>query len=84
MKKDFVIIIRRNHVDNYWEIIILRFPLALFNQSFFSNLLKDNDENFSKFYEKQQFSVFLIRSAIKFDDHSKQEYYKNISIEVKK
>ena len=79
MKKDFIIIIKRN--DNYWELIILRYPLALFNNTFF-NIFINNDQQ-SKFYENKQFSVVSIRSSLNITKIPSQELNKGNLEQVK-
>lgn len=81
MKKDFIIIIKYNLQENYWEMIILKYALALFNQSFFNNFIKEEDH--SKFYENKQFSVVSIRSSLNITKIPSQELNKGNLEQVK-
>ena len=74
MEKDFVIIFKHHSIENYWELIILKYPLALFNQSFFKDLLKDEEK--SRLYENRQFSCIMVRSAIQINKKVNSELNK--------
>ena len=61
-RKDFIFIVLHNSFENYWELVVLKYPFALFNESFFNQFFPN--ERLYGLYKDRKFSLISITASL--------------------